>query len=235
MYRILLRIRFAFFVFWMSFSHGKKRLKSFISILRTSAAAMIWYDKISYHMIWNHMIWYDVIWYIIWYNMTSYDSISYHMISYDAIWYDIIWHHMIWYDIIGIHMVFYHMTWYHIIWYDIMLYDIITCSIMSYDMIWPDKIHVFYMFRTCSEKVWRFKSEVFQKHMWPLGYVLASSLASKTWSENKKVDYLSKNTVLLRRSRILFEVACTENKIHSSDLASIYAFFHFSYFRICPP
>ena len=43
------------------------------------------------------------------------------------------------------------------------------------------------MFRTCSKKVWRIKNEVFSKKFWGLlGYVLASSLVSKSRSKIQK-------------------------------------------------
>ena len=109
--------------------------------------------------------------------------ITYDIISYDIISYDIIWCDMISYDIIGYDIIWYVMISHDIIWYEFMLYDIIW-----YYMTWFDKLRC--TFWTCSghaPKKFGGQKWSFSKKCWgPLGYVLASSVVSKSRSTIQK-------------------------------------------------
>ena len=55
---------------------------------------MIWYDVMTWYMIWHDNMKYDT-----WYDSILYDNLWYYMICCD-IWYGMIWYNMIWYDVI---------------------------------------------------------------------------------------------------------------------------------------
>ena len=115
----------------------------------------------------------------------------------------------------GCYMILYHMTWYHTI-----SYDNTWCHVMSSDTIFG---HVLDMFQKSLEgQTWSFS----KKFRGPLGYVLASSVVSKSRSTIQKSWSKIKKKVLLRSSRIVFELIWAKNQIQSSVLALIYGFFH---------